>query len=195
MADNQVAMNRDIPSFTELLRELELNTTANIGLAYAKAGYLTAETESLRLGMVENLATMDLGWLNSQRETAMGILVDSRITDEGLRADAKSFLSGFMNKPIPSKNIPQLFKQLGHGLPTISQISDVFLHAPALAPGNPFDLAQAIGNLNTPGAASTPPVAGPSTNPGAAPVEYSGPLVNSRARARTRAPAPPAPSH
>ncbi|KAF8593413.1 hypothetical protein BDV93DRAFT_516578, partial [Ceratobasidium sp. AG-I] len=183
-ADNQTGVTREIPAMTEFLQEQQVITTANVGPAFAKAGYLRAETESLRLAMLDHMANADLTWHNAQRQLALEILRDVNM-DQDLRTQAKEILQGLMAQSVPSIDIPLFFKRLGHALPTVASIADVFLHPPALAPGNPFELAQALGNVQAPNSVSrsndAPLSSSYSADASAAAGVYTGPLVNTRA--------------
>jgi hypothetical protein len=141
LADDRVAISHDLPAVAELLREQRTVTSATAELAMAKATYLQTEVQSRRLKMFERIANLDTNKRDKQLQACLSVLQNGTPYAD-VEKKSREFFTAFVDDRLPALNVAEIFKQLGNGLPGITEIADIFRNAPALAPGNPFDRAQ-----------------------------------------------------
>lgn len=111
--------------------------------------------------MIDRIIAADMARVEARREANLRIMRMADM-DEVVRTAARNGLLQYINNPGPTIDFDDVFRRVGRGLPSIREIADVFLNAPALAPDNTFEVQGQV--LAVDDAPAQPPVNASTSN-------------------------------
>jgi hypothetical protein len=159
----------NIAPIAEMMRESQATTRANIDLAYAKAAYLRTQAQATSLTMFKELLKQESDDRERQRVVCMEISKDPTM-DTKVQEAAKEFICQYITGALAPIDYVAVFNRLNRHLPGLEDIANVFLNAPALAPGafeehHASNLRRIAGAAEATGTASRTTGPAPARNP------------------------------